>query len=72
MSDEARAKLRAFGLAPPRPHGGLVELELDAPVPCPRCGSPDTILRNAFGSALCREIRGCRACGETFERFKPL
>lgn len=72
MTDTARAKLKAFGLAPPEPHGGLLLPALDAPVPCPRCGSFDTELRNAFGSALCREIHTCRACGEPFERFKPL
>ncbi|HEX7040789.1 MAG TPA: 1,2-phenylacetyl-CoA epoxidase subunit PaaD [Trueperaceae bacterium] len=72
MTDEAREKLRAFGIAPPGRHGGLLEIALDAPVRCPRCGHPDTRLRNAFGSTLCREIRTCRSCGETFERFKPL
>jgi len=72
MTDAAREKLRAFGIAPPARHGGLVEIALEAPVRCPRCDHPDTRLRNAFGSTLCREIRTCRACGETFERFKPL
>lgn len=72
MSDAARAKLRAFGIAPPRAHGGLVLPELEAPVACPRCNSFDTELRGAFGSALCREIYTCRSCQETFERFKPL
>jgi ring-1,2-phenylacetyl-CoA epoxidase subunit PaaD len=72
MTDGARAKLLRFGIAPPQPHGGLIQLALDAPVHCPRCGHPDTRLRNAFGSALCREIRTCQACHETFERFKPL
>ena len=72
MSDTARAKLRAFGIAPPNAHHGLVLPELEAPVPCPRCNSFDTEIRGAFGSALCREIYTCRACQETFERFKPL
>jgi len=72
MSDAARAKLRAFGLAPPDPHGGLLLPALEAPVACPRCGSLDTELTSAFGSALCREIYTCRACREPFERLKPL
>lgn len=72
MTDGARAKLLEFGIAPPQPHGGLLQLALDAPVRCPRCDHPDTRLRNPFGSALCREIRTCQACHETFERFKPL
>lgn len=72
MTDEARRKLEEFGIAPPQPHGGLLQIALDAPVRCPRCGYPDTRLRNPFGSALCREIRTCQSCEETFEAFKPL
>ncbi len=72
ITDEAREKLRAFGIAPPGRHEVLIEIALDAPVRCPRCEHPDTRLRNAFGSTLCREIRTCAGCGETFERFKPL
>lgn len=72
MTEAAREKLERFGIAPSPPHGGLIELALDAPVRCPRCGHPDTRVRNAFGSTLCREIRSCQACEETFERFKPL
>lgn len=72
MTDGAREKLQRFGIAPPEPHGGLIQLALDAPVRCPRCSHPDTRVRNPFGSALCREIRTCMACEETFERFKPL
>ncbi|MFA5550935.1 MAG: 1,2-phenylacetyl-CoA epoxidase subunit PaaD [Trueperaceae bacterium] len=72
MTDDARSKLEEFGIAPPQPHGGLIQIALDAPVRCPRCGHPDTRLRNPFGSALCREIRTCQGCQETFERFKPL
>lgn len=72
MSQAARDKLERFGIAPAPHHGGLIELALEAPVRCPRCGHPDTRLRNPFGSTLCREIRTCSACQETFERFKPL
>lgn len=72
ISDAGRRKLRAFGLAPPGRHHGLLELELEAPVACPRCGSFDTEQTSAFGSTLCRAIHRCRACGEAFERLKPL
>ena len=72
MTDAAREKLRRFGIAPSEPHGGLIQIALDAPVRCPLCQHPDTLVRNTFGSTLCREIRTCRACGETFERFKPI
>ena len=72
LSDAARLKLERFGIAPPTRHGGLILPALDAPVRCPRCGYPDTRVRNTFGSTLCREIRSCNGCQETFERFKPL
>jgi ring-1,2-phenylacetyl-CoA epoxidase subunit PaaD len=72
MTSAAREKLKRFGIAPSEPHGGLIQIALDAPVRCPHCDHPDTYVRNAFGSTLCREIRSCRSCGETFERFKPI
>jgi len=72
MSAEAREKLERFGIAPAPPHGGLLLPALEAPVRCPRCGHPDTRVRNTFGSTLCREIRSCNSCQETFERFKPI
>lgn len=72
MTDAAREKLRRFGIAPSEPHGGLIHIALEAPVRCPHCDHPDTVVRNTFGSTLCREIRSCRSCGETFERFKPI
>lgn len=72
LTDVAREKLRRFGIAPSEPHGGLIQIALTAPVRCPHCDHPDTFVRNTFGSTLCREIRSCRSCGETFERFKPI
>lgn len=72
LSDEARRKLREFGLAPPARHGGLIDLDAQAPTPCPHCGSVDTRLTSAFGSTLCREIYVCDGCREPFEGFKPL
>jgi ring-1,2-phenylacetyl-CoA epoxidase subunit PaaD len=67
-----RAKLLAFGLAPPPRHGGDVERSLAEPVACPRCGSMNTDLKNPFGPTLCRAIYVCNDCGNPFEQFKPL
>lgn len=72
ISPEGRRKLKDFGLAPPRPHTGqldLIQLEL---VNCPYCGSADTRLESAFGPTLCRAIHYCHACRQSFEQFKPL
>jgi len=72
LSDETRAKLRDFGLAPPPHHGGdLNSINLDEAT-CPYCGSKDTVLRNSFGPTLCRMIYTCNQCKQPFEQFKPL
>lgn len=72
LSDDVKAKLREFGLAPPRKHGGNVRLVLSEPTACPYCGSLDTELKNGFGSTLCRSIYVCHDCQQPFEAFKPL
>lgn len=72
IGPEAREKLRRFALAPPQRPAASVVLHPEAPVACPRCGSFDTELRNAFGSTPCRTIRYCRSCREPFEGFRPV
>ena len=72
LSDEVRAKLRAFGLAPPPHHHGDLAIKLMEAVACPHCGSKDTVMDNAFGPTLCQSIHYCRACQQSFQRFKPL
>lgn len=72
ITDAARAKLKAAGLAPPPHHSGnLIQVLLD-PVSCPHCGSTNTSLRNSFGTTPCRMIYTCNNCKEPFEQFKPL
>ena len=83
MTDAAREKLRAYGIAPPGGAGpALVPLvrrgragaaaPVPAAVPCPRCGAADTALQSAFGSTACKALYACRACGEPFEAFKAV
>lgn len=72
LSDDVRARLRHFGLAPPPRHTGDIELALTEVVACPHCGSKDTMLDNAFGPTLCQSLHYCRACRQSFQRFKPL
>ncbi len=72
ITPEGRRKLRAFGLVPPPVHRGDLELALQEPAACPRCGSVNTTLKNAFGSTLCRAMHVCNECGEPFERLKPI
>jgi ring-1,2-phenylacetyl-CoA epoxidase subunit PaaD len=73
IGPEARAKLKAYGIAPPRPaeQGGLVQLlrARTAP-PCPYCDSRDTEIRSEFGPTACKSVCWCRSCGQPFEEFK--
>lgn len=72
ISAEGRRKLKEFGLAPPRPHSGQVDLLQLELVNCPYCDSADTKLESAFGPTLCRAIHYCYGCQQSFEQFKPL
>ena len=81
LTDAAREKLRAYGIAPPRARVGnadadpLVQLLRRVPepqVPCPWCGAAETELRSAFGPTACKSIRFCSSCHQPFEAFKAL
>jgi ring-1,2-phenylacetyl-CoA epoxidase subunit PaaD len=73
ISEAGREKLRRFGLAPPPRHAGNVaSIAFFDLAECPRCGSTNTSLRNAFGPTLCRMIWYCNDCHDAFEQFKPL
>jgi ring-1,2-phenylacetyl-CoA epoxidase subunit PaaD len=73
MSDAAKEKLRAYGIAPP---GHLAQDEPIAimrkreAVPCPFCGSADTRHTSEFGSTSCKALHVCNACTQPFEEFK--
>ena len=77
LSDEAKQKLEAYGIAPP----GRAPSTDDDLVPllrrtdvvrCPYCRSVDTELRSEFGSTACKSIRFCNACHQPFEQFKAI
>ena len=72
ITDEAREKLRNFGLTPPSIHNGDFELLLVETITCPYCGSQNTVLKNNWGPTPCRSIYYCNQCRQGFELFKPL
>ncbi len=72
LSEEVRAKINQFGIAPPPHHAGDIEIKLMEAVTCPYCGSRDTVMDNAFGPTLCQSLHYCRSCQQSFQRFKPL
>lgn len=81
MSDSAREKLRAYGIAPPgrchaeaaAPAERVLQFIPRAPQPvaCPRCGSTHTQEVSRFGSTACKALYQCLDCREPFDHFKP-
>jgi len=61
ISEEGKAKLAAYGIAPP---------DLAKAATCPRCGSTDTEEVSRFGSTPCKAQWRCKSCLEPFDRFK--
>jgi ring-1,2-phenylacetyl-CoA epoxidase subunit PaaD len=70
LSDAARRKLTAFGIAPPEHAASRRALFGETHPVCPRCGSADTELISEFGSTACKSLHRCRACREPFDAFK--
>lgn len=62
LSTEGRAKLEAYGIAPPQPAGG--------PQRCPHCRSTQVEKISQFGSTPCKAQWRCRDCLEPFDYFK--
>jgi ring-1,2-phenylacetyl-CoA epoxidase subunit PaaD len=75
IPEAARAKLKAYGIAPPSPVTAtdLVQLLRAPRTPqCPYCDSRETEVRSEFGSTACKSICWCRSCGQPFEEFKGI
>jgi ring-1,2-phenylacetyl-CoA epoxidase subunit PaaD len=71
----ARAKLKAYGIAPPgrTESSDLVQLLRHRPATqCPYCDSYETELRSEFGSTACKSVCWCRSCRQPFEEFKAI
>jgi ring-1,2-phenylacetyl-CoA epoxidase subunit PaaD len=74
ISDDAKAKLEAYGIAAPSrvEADDLVPLRRRTPTPCPYCKSVNTTMRSEFGSTACKAILFCNGCSQPFELFKPI
>lgn len=76
LSDEAKAKLTAYGIAPPGPavtEPALVPLRSAVPhATCPYCGSSNTERKSEFGATACKAIHYCHHCQQPFEEFKAI
>jgi ring-1,2-phenylacetyl-CoA epoxidase subunit PaaD len=73
ITENGRAKLLEYGIAPP-------ENEMDKSVlfseptvvPCPQCQSRNTKLVSQFGSTACKAQYQCKDCLEPYDYFKCL
>lgn len=72
ISEEAKEKLRVYGIAPPEKTTedkswltGKSKI-----VKCPRCKSENTKLVSQFGSTACKALYQCNDCLEPFDYFK--
>lgn len=74
ISDVAKEKLRAYGIAPPD-HTSVdkkVLLGKARELKCPLCGSKNTEMISQFGSTACKALYRCLDCKEPFDYFKCL
>jgi ring-1,2-phenylacetyl-CoA epoxidase subunit PaaD len=82
MSEVAKDKLRAYGIAPPHAcsnagsgTANVVQFAARGAKPevvnCPQCGSANTTETSHFGSTACKALYRCLACMEPFDYFKP-
>ena len=75
ITPAARAKLEAYGIAPPgeRDDDELVPITRRArSIRCPYCTSMNTERKSEFGSTACKAIWFCRNCAQPFEEFKAI
>ncbi|MGR3821685.1 MAG: 1,2-phenylacetyl-CoA epoxidase subunit PaaD [Salipiger marinus] len=79
LTEAGRAKLTAYGIAPPvdgtAPDGrsgraARLAGGSNLVIACPRCGSAQTERVSQFGSTPCKAAWRCRDCLEPFDYFK--
>jgi len=79
VTEQAREKLKAFGIAPPidgtasdgmSAKAARLSGETNLTVDCPRCGSTNTERVSQYGSTPCKAAWRCRDCLEPFDYFK--
>lgn len=75
MTQEAKQKLKEYGIAPPGKTISNDEFltglkNSQKIVPCPWCDSLDTFMQSEFGSTACKSQHYCNECDQPFEHFK--
>lgn len=76
IPEAARARLEAYGIAPPGPTAPSDELvplrRATVTLRCPWCKSTATSLTSEFGSTACKALWHCSSCLQPFEAFKAI
>lgn len=73
LTEEAKQKLKEYGIAPPEKSGTLNWMPFsndNKKVACPFCDSTQTKLTSQFGSTACKSLYYCDSCQQPFEHFK--
>ena len=70
ITEDGRAKLKAYGIAPPAASARCVGDLKNQVIECPRCGSTETEEISRFGSTPCKASWRCKTCLEPFDYFK--
>lgn len=72
ITSDGRAKLKAYGIAPPAGKASPRALFGEETVTCPKCNSMQTTKLAEFGSTACKALWRCDTCREPFDAFKCL
>ena len=72
MSEAGKAKLDAYGIAPPSGRAAAGPVRVGLSVKCPQCSSLNTRELTRFGSTSCKALWVCGDCREPFDYFKVL
>lgn len=73
ISENGRAKLLEYGIAPPQHEVDKSVLFAEPTVvPCPLCKSKNTRMISQFGSTACKAHYQCNDCLEPYDYFKCL
>ncbi|WP_083955893.1 1,2-phenylacetyl-CoA epoxidase subunit PaaD [Tersicoccus phoenicis] len=73
MSEAGKARLSAYGIAPPTGSAAVSgPIRVALSVKCPRCSSLRTREITRFGSTSCKALYVCGDCQEPFDYFKVL
>jgi ring-1,2-phenylacetyl-CoA epoxidase subunit PaaD len=70
INEEAKEKLRKYGISPPGKLHGKNNLSGDREIKCPQCNSGNVQMISQFGSTACKALYKCNSCLEPFDLFK--